>query len=135
MGNNNINYIPPRRSRFQGKCNHCRKQGHRREDCWFLKNNQFKNAERANIDIPVSENAPQNRIEEEVVLINKISTVRNEESGLNKIRKDIWTTDSGASSHMSNNVHSLINMRKNQSKVKIGSEDYIKAACLAGSFL
>ena len=45
---NTNNYILPRRPRFQRKCNHCRKWGHMREDCWFLKNNQFRNAERAN---------------------------------------------------------------------------------------
>ena len=36
-GNNTNNYVPPRRPRFKGKSNHCRKWGHRREDCRFLK--------------------------------------------------------------------------------------------------
>ena len=88
MGNNNNNYIHPRRPRFPGKCNHCRKWGYRREDCWFLKN-QFSNAERANICILVSEDVPKKRGEEEVVLINEIPTLRNEESGLNEIRNDV----------------------------------------------
>ena len=103
-GNNTNKYVPSRKSRFQGKCNHCRKWGHSREGCSFLGNNQFRNAERANICMPVAENIPQNRVVEEVVLINKMCTVRNEESGLNEIRNNIWIADSGASSHMTNDA-------------------------------
>ena len=88
-GNSMNNYIPPRRPRFQGKCNHRRKWGHRRKDCWFLKK-QFRNPERANICMAVSEIIPKNGVEEEVVLINKMPTMRNEESCLNKIRNNIW---------------------------------------------
>ena len=62
-GNNTNNYIPPRRPRFQGNWEHCRKWEHGREDCWFLKNNQFGNIWRANVCMPVSENVPQNRVE------------------------------------------------------------------------
>ena len=64
------------RSRFQGKCNHCGKWRYRREDCWFLKNNQFRNAERANVCMPEAPNVPGNGVEEEIVLINEIPTVR-----------------------------------------------------------
>ena len=39
--------------------------------------------------MPVSENVPQNGVEQEVVLINKMLTMRNEESGLNEIRSNI----------------------------------------------
>ena len=87
--NNTNNYVPPRGPRFQGKCNHCGKWGHKREDCWFLKNNQFRNTERANVCMSVPLDLPQNRVEEEVMLINKMPTMRNEESGLNDIRNDI----------------------------------------------
>ena len=31
------NYVPPRRDRFDGKCDHCRKWDHRKEDRWILK--------------------------------------------------------------------------------------------------
>ena len=121
------NYVPSRRPRFQGKCNHCGRWGYKRKDCWFLKINQFRNAERANVCISVSENVPQNGVEEEVVLIIKIPTVRNEESGLNEIRNDTFVADSDASSHMTNDAHGLVNTRKIQSKVKIGSGDYVEA--------
>ena len=77
--------------------------------------------------MPVSENVPQNRVEEELVLINKIPTVRNEEPGLNEIKNNVWIANSGASSHMVNNACILINTRKIQSKVKIGSGDNIEA--------
>ena len=33
----------------------------------------------------VSEDVPENGVEEEVVLINKMPTIRNEETGLNEI--------------------------------------------------
>ena len=102
-GNNINNYIPPRRSRSEGKCDHCRKWGHRREDCWFLKN-QFRKAERVNLCMPLSEDVPKNGVEEEVVLINKMPTIRNEESDLSEIRNDIWIADLGASSHMTNDA-------------------------------
>ena len=71
--------------------------------------------------MPVSEDVPQNGVEAEVVLINKTPTVKNEESGLNEIRNNIWLADSGPSSHMTSNACKLINTRKIQSKVKIGS--------------
>ena len=35
--NNSNDYIPPRRHRFNGKCDHCRECSHRKEDCWILK--------------------------------------------------------------------------------------------------
>ena len=124
--NNTNNYIPYRRPRFQGKCNHYGKWGHRREDSWCLKN-QFRIAERANVCMPVSENVPKNRVEEEVVLINKMPTIRNGESGLNEIRNNIGIADSGASSHTTNDTHGLINTRNIQLTVKIGSGDYVEA--------
>ena len=65
--------------------------------------------------MPVSENVPQNRVEEEVVLIKKIPTIRNEESGLNEIRNEIWMADSDALRH---DARGLINTRKIQLKVK-----------------
>ena len=81
IGNNTNDYIPPKIPRFQGKCNYCRKWGYRGENCWFLKNNQFRNAERTKV------------VEEEVVLINKMPTTRNEELGLNEIRNNVWLAD------------------------------------------
>ena len=53
--------------------------------------------------------------------------VENKNLGLNEIRKDIWIADSRATSHMINAVSGLINQRKINSKVKIGSGEYIKA--------
>ena len=53
--------------------------------------------------------------------------MRNEESRQNKIRNNVWIADSGASSHMTNDERGLINTRKIQSKVKIGSRDYVEA--------
>ena len=66
--------------------------------------------------IPVPTEAPQNGVEEEVMLINKMPTTRNEEPGLNENRKNVWIADSEASSHMTNNACRLINTRKIQSK-------------------
>ena len=124
--NNTNNYVPPRRPRVQVKCDHCGKWGHRKEDCWFLKNNQFRNAEKANVCMPVSEDVP-NGVEDEVVLINEMPTIKNEETGLNEIRNNIWIADSGASSHMTNDASGLYNTREISSKVKIGSGDYVEA--------
>ena len=76
--------------------------------------------------MPVPEDVP-NGVEEEVVLINKMPTIKNEETGLNEIRNNIWIADSGASSHMTNNASGLFNTRKIQSKDKIGSGDYVEA--------
>ena len=73
--------------------------------------------------MPVPSDVPKKRIEEEVVLINKMPIMRNEESGPNEIRNNAWKADSGASSHMTNDARGLSNMRKIQSKVKIGSGD------------
>ena len=39
----------------------------------------------------------------------------------------MWIADSGASSHMINNSYGLINSRGINSKVKIGSGEYIEA--------
>ena len=44
---------------------------------------------KANVCMPVSENVPQNGDKEEEVLINKIPTLRNQESGLNKISNKV----------------------------------------------
>ena len=41
--NNSNDYVPPRRYRFNGKCDHCGKWGHRKEYCWILKKNYVKN--------------------------------------------------------------------------------------------
>ena len=70
---------------------------------------------------------PNNKAEDKVALINKMPVVENKNLGLNEIRKEIWIADSGASSHMTNDVSGLINQRKINSKVKIGSREYIEA--------
>ena len=75
--------------------------------------------------MPAPPNIPQNGVEEEVVLINKMPTVRKDESRLNEIRNNKWVVDSGASSHMTDDTCRRINTRKIQSEVKIGSGDYI----------
>ena len=77
--------------------------------------------------MPVSENVPENVVEEEELLINKMPTIRKEKSGLNEIRNKIWIANSGASSHMTKDTRGLINTRKIQSKVKISSKAYIEA--------
>ena len=64
---------------------------------------------------------PNNYAEDKVALINKIPVVENKNLSLNEIRKDIWIADSGASSHMTNDVSGLINHRKINLKVKIGN--------------
>ena len=81
-------YVPPRRPRFPGKCDHCRKWGHKCKDCWLLKN-QLRNSEKANVYIPATNNVEETGVEEEVVLINKMPTMKNEKTGLNEIRNDI----------------------------------------------
>ena len=126
-GNNTNKYVPPRRPRFQGKCGHCEIWVLRIEECWFLKNNQFRHAEKVNVCKPAPPDVPQNGVEEKVVPINKMPTVRNEESGLNEPRTDVWIADSGASSHMTNDTRGLINTWNIKSKVKIGGGDYIEA--------
>ena len=75
----------------------------------------------------VPENAPANEVEEEVMLIIKTSTKKNDILGLNEIRNNIWIANSGASSHTTNNARGLINIRKNNSEVKIGGGDYVEA--------
>ena len=77
--------------------------------------------------MPVSENVPENGVEEEVVLINKLPTMRNEELGLNESRNNIWIANSGASSLMTNYARRLINTREINLKVKICSGDYIES--------
>ena len=42
---------------------------------------------------------PNNYVEDNVTLINKMPAVENKNLGLNEIRKDIWIADSGALSH------------------------------------
>ena len=70
---------------------------------------------------------PSNYTEDKKALINKMPVVENKDLGLNEIRKDIWIVDSGMLSHMTNDVNGLINQRKINSKVKIGSGEYVEA--------
>ena len=68
---------------------------------------------------------PTNEDEEEVEIINGMPTVRNKEIGINKIRNNIRIADSGASSQIINKTCGLIKSRKINSKVKIGSREYV----------
>ena len=124
--NNSNDYVPPRRYRFNGKCDHCGKWSHRTEDYWILKKElrAKQECEKAGI---MWTTVPNNYVEDKVVLINEMPVVENKNLGLNEIRKDIWIADSGASSHMTNDVSGLINQRQINSKVKVGSGEYVEA--------
>ena len=42
-------------------------------------------------------------------------------------QKDLWIADSGASFHMTNSKHGMINLVKNNSKIKIGNGKKIQS--------
>ena len=109
--NNSNDYVPPRKYRFNGKYDHCRKWGHRKEDCWILKRELREKQESEEVDIMCA-TVPNDYAEDKVALINEMPVVKNKNLGLNEIRKDIWIADSGALSHMTNDVSRLINQRK-----------------------
>ena len=61
---------------------------------------------------------PNDYAEDEVALINEMPFVENKNLGLSEIRNHIWIADSGASSHMTNDISGLINQRQNKFKSK-----------------
>ena len=84
--------------KFHGKCHNCGYWGHRKVDCKFLKQEQTKKA-----NVAKEENS------DDVSLINYDTMLQKYELILTKNLKDVWIIDSGASSHMTNDISELRN--------------------------
>jgi len=110
--NNNNNNRSNNGQRFQGNCTYCQKYGHREADC------RKKIAdERANTTSDVAETVLM-ALEDDVVL------------GISdKICKDeaIWIADTGATSHMTNNLEGMYDITDTTSGVRLGDGKVISS--------
>ena len=84
--------------KFPGRCHNCGYWGHRKVDFTFLKQDQTEKA---------SVTKEQNS--DDVSLINYDTMLHNYKLSLSKKLKVIWIADSGASSHMTNDISGLRN--------------------------
>ena len=101
--------------KFHGWCHNCGYWGHRKVDCKFIIQDQ---TEKANVTKEENSN--------DVSLINYDTMLQNYELNLQNL-KDIWIADSGASSHMTNDISGLRNQEKINARIKVGSRAYVSS--------
>ena len=106
--------------RFNKRCTHCGRWGHKCADCWYFEKEQERqknNGKSVNV-------TSETKTNKDVALITDIPGKGETALLCTEIRKDVCIADSGASCHMTNTLHGMYNQRKISSKVKIGSGVY-----------
>ena len=93
--------------RFNRRCTHCRRCGHKRADCWCYKKEQerYKNdSEKANV-------SSDTKSEKDIALIKNAPTGSEIALLSTEIRKDAWIADSCASSYMTKHKECTTNVK------------------------
>merc|ERR1712224_562411 len=126
------------KGRFNGKCLYCGKWGHMKQDCKKLKSDRA--AKGANVMI-----AEEDEDEEHVYMASDVvpswwektdTSLLSENIGdvVETAKKNTWLIDSGASTHISNSLEGMKNLRKIERKIKIGSGEHVTATHIGDLF-
>ena len=119
------------KNKFKGACNVCGKIGHKGSDCWTLDKNKskkkeffakmkekkFKKKNKNKSNEKSNEKAASKDDTEIVLMANEIK----------KFGKHTWIADSGASTHMCNDLSAMINLKETNQSISIGDGTKITA--------
>ena len=92
------------------KCHHCGKIGHRKAECWKLHGrtgSSNKNEEKVSVTK-----------EEHIIMAGEMNK---------KVESDFWLLDSGATSHITNSMDGMLEVKEINTVIKIGDGSEIKA--------